>query len=123
MRIVLEQEKQLRLEMDGDAFEIASDGAAISPYLLLAASLASCTALAVASWAGEAGVGTDQLAITVSWELAPDRPKRVLRVEQTLHWPGLPESRLPTVERLAELCPIDATLRAGATVASRVEHG
>jgi len=122
MRIVLEQETRLRLEMGGEEFDIASEGAALSPFHLLAASLASCTALAIASWATEAGVATERLAITVEWELAPDRPKRVRRIAQTLRWPDLPESRLRTVERLAELCPIDATLRAGTAVESRVQR-
>lgn len=49
MNLVLEGETRLRLEMTGDAFEIASEGVALSPYHLLVASLASCTALAVAS--------------------------------------------------------------------------
>lgn len=121
MRIVVEQDTRLRLEMGEDGFEIVSEGGALSPYHLLAASLASCTALAVASWAEEAGIDTGPLVLAVSWELAPDRPKRVLRIEQTLRWPGLPASRLRTVERLAALCPIDATLRDGTRVERRVQ--
>lgn len=122
MKVVLQGEQRIRFEMAGQDFEIASENVAISPYHLLAASLASCTALTVASWAGGAGIGTGRLAIDVAWEMA-DRPKRVTRIEQTLHWPELPEDRVGTAERVAGLCPIHATLHAGAVVTKRVERG
>lgn len=44
MRVVLEGESRIRLEVTGEGFEITAEGVAISPYHLLAASLASCTA-------------------------------------------------------------------------------
>lgn len=52
MRVVIEGESAIRLEAGDGEFEISSEGTPISPYHLLAASLASCTALTVAFNAG-----------------------------------------------------------------------
>ncbi|HEY1145963.1 MAG TPA: OsmC family protein [Allosphingosinicella sp.] len=122
MKIVLEDETHIRLEVAGDGFAITADGVDISPYHLLAASLASCTALTVASWAGGAGIATEGLTISVSWEMVDDRPKRVAHIEQTLHWPALPADRVTIANRVANLCPIRATLNAGTRAPSRVER-
>lgn len=92
MRIVLDGETHILAEMAGDGFEIASDGVAISAYHLLAASLASCTALTVPSWAGGADVGTDRLAIDVQWEFSDEQPKRVARIWQPSGGPTSPSA-------------------------------
>ncbi len=42
MRVIPEGEARIRLEATGEGFEITAEGVAISPYHLLAASLASC---------------------------------------------------------------------------------
>lgn len=123
MRMILEEEQRIRLEMGGDGFEIASEGPSISPYHLLAGSLASCTALTVASWAEEAGIDADPLTITVAWEMVEERPKRVARMEMELVWPTLPEDRVHTAERVADLCPIHGTLVRAAEVVRRVIAG
>ncbi len=47
MRMTLEGELRIRLEMAGEGFEITSEEVSISPYRLLAGSLASCIALLV----------------------------------------------------------------------------
>ncbi|NUR34182.1 MAG: OsmC family protein [Gemmatimonadaceae bacterium] len=120
MKVVLESGSGIRLEVAGDGFEIMSEDGDISPYHLLAASLASCTALTVGSWAQGAGIGTDHLTISVTWRMVEDRPKRVAHIEQTLHWPELPSDRLETADRVAKLCPIHATLNAGTVATSRV---
>lgn len=122
MKVILEGDTRIRLDMTGDGFEISSAGAAISPYHLLAASLASCTALTVASWAAGAGVGTDRLSIAVEWTFIEGQPKRVQSMSQALHWPELLPARVQAADRAAKLCPIDATLRAGAEVTSRIEQ-
>jgi putative redox protein len=120
MRIVLESENRIRLERAGEGFEISSEGASISPYHLLAGSLASCTALMFDSWAEEGGIDLDRLTVSVSWEMAEDRPKRVVRMDMELRWPGLPEDRVATAERLADLCPIHATLKRGTEISRRI---
>ena len=122
MKVVLEEEGRIRFEVAGEGFEIDSDGVALSPYHLLAASLASCTALTVQSWAGTVGIATERLVITVTWELIAGHPKRVERMEQMLHWPELPVERLRTAERVAALCPIHATLNAGTVATSSIQR-
>lgn len=122
MKVILQSETRIRLEVAGEGFEITSEGGEISPYHLLAASLASCTALTVGSWAQGAGIGTDHLAISVTWKMVEERPKRVAQIEQTLHWPELPPDRLPIAERVAQLCPIHATLNAGTEATSHVRR-
>lgn len=120
MRLILEEETRARLEMEGGGFEIASEGAPISPYHLLAGSLASCTALTLQSWAEGAGIDMAPLVIDVTWENADERPARIERVAMELRWPGLPEERAEPAERVADLCPIHATLKRAAEVSRRV---
>lgn len=120
MRLVLEAETRARLEMSGAGFEIASEGATISPYHLLAGSLSSCTALTLQSWAEQAGIDMAPLVIQVAWEHAEERPARIARVEMELRWPGFPEERVETAERVADLCPIHTTLKRAADVARTI---
>ena len=108
------------MEMTGDGFEITSEGAPISPYHLLAGSLASCTALTLQSWAEGAGIDMAPLTLHVAWENAEERPNRVSRIDVELRWPGLPRDRVATAERVADLCPIDATLKRAAEVSRRI---
>jgi uncharacterized OsmC-like protein len=122
MKVILEGEHRLRVEVAGGDFEITAEATPISPYHLLAASLASCTALTVGSWATSVGIGTQRLEIEVQWEMAADHPRRVTSVSQTLRWPELPEDRLAVVSRLARLCPIEATLERGTQVSSEVRR-
>ncbi len=54
--MTLEGELKIRLEMAGDGFEITSEDVAISPYHLLAGSLASCIVLLIQPWAERSGI-------------------------------------------------------------------
>jgi uncharacterized OsmC-like protein len=123
VRLVLTGEDEVRLEAGGSGFEIVAGEAALSPFHLMAGSLASCTLLTVASWAAQAGIDAGGLAISVRWELAAEKPKRVERMEMVLRWPGLPENRVGAAERAATACPIHATLSRAASVDHRVETG
>jgi uncharacterized OsmC-like protein len=121
MRLTLEAENKIRLNMVGDEFEIASEGPVISPYHLLAASLASCTALTVASWALQAAqISSDALTVIVSWEMVSERPQRVGNMDMELRWPGLPPERIEAAERAADLCPVHATRRRATEISRRV---
>jgi uncharacterized OsmC-like protein len=120
MRLILDGEASVRLEAGGTGFEIGSEGPSISPYHLLAGSLASCTMLTAGSWAEQAGIDASRLTIHVSWENAEERPARIARVEMELRWPGLPEERVRVAERAADLCPIHATLERAVEVARTV---
>lgn len=117
---MLTGEDAVRLEMTGTGFEIVSGAIPLSPYHLLAASLASCTALTLQSWATGARLDIGALAIDVAWTKASTRPSRVESIEMTLRWPGLPNERVGTAERVADLCPIHATLKRASTIVRRV---
>ncbi len=120
MRMILEGELRIRLEMAGEGFEITSKDVSISPYHLLAGSLASCIALLVVPWAERSGIALEPATISISWEHAEDGDNRVKHMDVDLRWPGLPESRKVVVERLAEACPIHATLISGTEISGRV---
>lgn len=120
MRLVLETETAARLEMSGAGFEIDSEGAPISPYHLMAASLSTCTALTLQGWAEGAGIDLAPLVIHVTWEHAEERPARIARIEMELRWPGFPEERTVTAERVADQCPIHATLTRAAEISRRI---
>ncbi|MBN8968128.1 MAG: OsmC family protein [Rhizobiales bacterium] len=120
VRLILEDEARIRLEPVGEDFEIISEGASLSPYHLLGASLASCTALMIASWGESAAIPIEALTIVVSWQMTEDGPKGVAQLEMELRWPGLPSGRLSAVNRLVDLCPIPATLQQGAEISRRI---
>ncbi len=120
MKLILESETRVRLEMHGESFEIASGAAPISPYHLLAGSLGSCTALTLQSWAEGAGIDMSPLTLHLERTNADERPKRIERIDMELRWPGLPAARIEAAERVADLCPIHATLKRGTEIARRV---
>ncbi len=123
MRMILEGELKIRLEMTGQGFEITSEDIAISPYHLLAGSLASCIVLLIQPWAERSGIDLGPVIISVGWEHAGDRDNRVKHMDVQLRWPGLPDSRKQVVQRLAEACPIHATLVSGTEISSSVRTG
>src|SRR5690606_9402235 len=120
MRLILEGEDRIRLEMAGEGLEILSEGAPLSPFHLLAASLASCTALAVSPWAAGAGLAAAPRSLSGRRARADTRPKRVTRMAMELRWPGRPAARVATAERLAEPCPIHATLQRAVELSHRI---
>jgi len=120
MNLVLESEEKIRLEMAGVGFAITSEDVAVSPYHLLAGSLASCIALVIQAWAERSGFDVEPVLISVGWERAGNRDNRVKHMDVQLRWPGLPESRKPVVQRLAGACPIHATLVSGTEISSSV---
>ncbi len=123
MRMILEGELKIRLEMTGQGFEITSEDIAISPYHLLAGSLGSCIVLLIQPWAERSGIDLGPVMILVGWKHAGDRDNRVKRMDVDLSWPGLPDSRKQVVQRLAEACPIHATLVSGTVITSSVQTG
>ncbi len=120
MRMILERESEIRLEMVGDGFEITSADISISPYHLLAGSLASCIALVMVPWAERSGLDLEPLTISIGWERGSDGHDRVRHMGVALRRPGLPNSRLAVVERLAKACPIHATLVSGTEITNHV---
>lgn len=121
MEIRILKDDQIRLTAAEPGFSIdPGDVGTISPFHLLAASLASCTYSVLHSYGQHARIPLDGLAIDVAWELGGD-PFRVTAVDMALHWPELPDARRPAAERAAAQCTIHHTLAHGAEVRTRVE--
>lgn len=124
MEIHLLSDDSIRLtsKASGFAFE---PGAAetLSPFHLLAASLATCTYSVLHSYGENARIPLKELAIDVSWELGGE-PFRVTAIEMVLHWPALPPERREAARRAAAHCTIHHTLGQTTAVETRVgDHG
>lgn len=120
MRMILEGELRIRLEMAGEGFGITSEDIAVSPYHSLAGSLASCIVLLIEPWAERAGIDMAPVIIAVSWKHGGAGDNRVKQMDVNLSWPGLPDSPKQVVQRLAEACPIQATLVSGTEITGSV---
>jgi uncharacterized OsmC-like protein len=122
MEIHLLDDERIRLTTAtaGFAFE-SKDATALSPFHLLAASLATCTYSVLHGYAEAAGLALDGLAIDVAWELG-DEPYRVTDMEMELDWPELPASRREAARRAAARCTIHHTLEHGSSVRTRVKE-
>lgn len=119
MKIVLETEDTLRLVPDDQAFAIEAREGGLSPFHLLAASLATCTYSVLHAWAHQAGLALDGMEIGVRWELGGD-PVRVSAMDMEIHWPELPSARREAARRVAAHCTIHNTLLAPTPVETRV---
>jgi uncharacterized OsmC-like protein len=120
MRLILETETSIRLAPEGPELTVEARGETmLSPFHLLAASLAMCTWSVLAAWAGHAGLSGEGLELAVSWQLGGD-PVRVADVALEIEWPGLPAGRRAAAVRAARHCTIHHTLEHGARVTTRV---
>jgi uncharacterized OsmC-like protein len=117
MKITLLSEESIRLDGMGGALTIEAESPEqiYSPFHMLASSLAVCTHSILVSWATNAKLPADDLAIEVAWSFA-EKPHRVGDLRLTFEWPGLPADRVETAKRVAALCPIHATLHHHPTV-------
>lgn len=93
-----------------------------SPTELLAAALASCTAITVEMYAGRKGWELPDLRVTVSQEVHPETKVRSFDVR--MHLPGgLTEEQTQRIRQIAGKCPVHRALANESTVAihDRVE--
>lgn len=111
MKIILLAEDAVRLEPEPGPMTIEALRAdqLYSPFHMLASGLAFCTYSILASWAETAKLSADDCAIEVRWTFA-ESPHRIGATTLTMDWPSLPASRTAAATRVAELCPIHATL-------------
>ncbi|MBA3340481.1 MAG: OsmC family protein [Gemmatimonadaceae bacterium] len=111
MKITLLADDALRLEpMQGPmTIEAPTPDRQYSPFDMLASGLAYCTWSVLASWASNAGLGTDDLTIEVRWTFA-EGPHRVGALDLRVQWPSLPAARDSAAQRVAALCAVHATL-------------
>ena len=118
MKITLLSEESIRLDGLGGALTIEAESAEqiYSPFHMLASGLAVCTHSILMSWATNAKLDADDLAIEVSWSFA-ETPHRIGEIRLVFDWPGLPAQRLETAKRVAALCTVHATLQHPPTIA------
>jgi uncharacterized OsmC-like protein len=112
MKLILESDEAVLLEAGespGLEIEPAQETIALSPFHLLAASLAICTYSVLWGWAQHAQLGVADLQLRGGWSFA-ESPKRVGSIALQLRWPSLPPERWSAALRAAELCTIHATL-------------
>ena len=111
MKIILLAEDAVRLEPEPGpmTIEALSADQLYSPFHMLASGLAFCTYSILASWAETAKLSADDCAIEVRWTFV-ENPHRIGATTLTLDWPSLPANRTTAAKRVAELCPIHATL-------------
>lgn len=112
MKITLLGDDRIRLDGRAGPMTIEAESAEMtySPFHMLASSLATCTYSVLASWATNAKLPTDDLAIEVGWTFA-EEPHRVGSMEVDLRWPSLPENRRSAAQRVADLCTVKVTLK------------
>lgn len=111
MKITLTSDESILLEPLQGPMTIEAENGEMqySPFHMLASSLAFCTFSVLHSWASNAGVGWEDLSISVSWKFA-EKPHRVGSLDVKLIWPSLPEDRSNVAVRASQLCAIHATL-------------
>jgi uncharacterized OsmC-like protein len=123
MRIILESETSVRLAAGSEGVVLEpARGVALSPFHLLAASLATCTWSVLMGWAGAASLDVAGLELVVAWEFGGD-PVRVEEMRMGVEWPGLPAGRRGAAERAARQCTVHHTLEHGSRVVTRVLPG
>ena len=121
MKITLLSDESIRLEQTGGPMTIEADSSdqLYSPFHMLASSLAFCTYSVLASWATNASLNADDLAIEVKWTFAED-PHRVGTMDMRMEWPSLPAARDNAAQRVAALCAVHATLTHPPTLTATV---
>jgi uncharacterized OsmC-like protein len=123
MRIILESETSVRLAAGSEGVVLEpARGVALSPFHLLAASLATCTWSVLMGWAEAASLDVAGLELVVAWEFGGD-PVRVEEMRMGVEWPGLPAGRRGAAERAARQCTVHHTLEHGSRVVTRVLPG
>lgn len=121
MKILLLSEERIRLEGTGGPLSIEADSPEMqySPFHMVAGGLATCIFSILYSWASNADIAADDLAIEVEWKFA-EEPHRVGSYRVDVAWPSLPEERRAAAERVAHMCPVHKTLEHSPTIETRV---
>lgn len=103
------------MHVHGDA-----DGEGFGPLQMFAASLVLCSASVLDAYArGVLETDVQRLSLRARWQYA-ERPHRVSRIDVTIRWPDVPESRLEAVERAVASCTVHGTLEHPPEIETRV---
>jgi putative redox protein len=103
--------------------EVGGEGAGPTPYELLSAALAACTAMTMRLYAERKGWELPPLAVEVAHSIVPgrdgerprDRFDRVITLEAPLD-----EERRTKLLEIADKCPVHRTLMRGFTIATSI---
>jgi len=99
-----------RLVVDQPA-EAGGQDSAPTPTELFVASLATCVAFYAGRYLTRHGYGRDDLAVSVGYEMAGDRPARVGAIRLTLRVPaGLPPERWAALRAVVSHCTVHNSL-------------
>jgi uncharacterized OsmC-like protein len=122
VKITLLSDERIRLDGGGGPMTIEAPSAdtTYSPFHMMASGLASCTYAVLQSWATNARLPADGLALEVGWSFA-EEPHRVARYDIDIHWPGLPENRRAAAKRVADMCTVKVTLAHPPEIATEVK--
>ncbi|HEV2641796.1 MAG TPA: OsmC family protein [Candidatus Elarobacter sp.] len=102
--------------------EAASADKPYTAFHMLASAVASCTHATVRSWASNAGVDANDLAVEVKIVFA-EHPHRAGEIDVTLLWPSLPPERMDAAKRAAALCSVHQTLLREPRITTTVANG
>ena len=110
MKIVLEAENELVVLPTDEPLNIEAHSPELtySAFHMLASGLATCVLSVLHSWATNARLPTDNLAVRVKWDFV-ENPHRVGRYDVTLQWPDLPPDRVSAAQRVADHCGVHQT--------------
>src|SRR5690606_34934582 len=124
LKITLLSEERIRLEGVAGPMTIEADSPEMqySPYHMLASGMATCVYSVLRSWASNAKIQGDDLALEVGWSFVDD-PHRVGSFDLAVQWPSLPEERRASVERAVHLCPVHRTFAHPPEIATTVDTG
>ena len=87
--------------------EAGGSDSAPTPTEMFVASLATCVAYYAGRYLTRHGYSRDGLAVSVSYEMAADRPARVSGVRLTVHVPAeLPAQRRPALQAVVSHCTV-----------------
>ena len=111
MKILLVAESRLRVEGGAGPLSVEAESAetTYSPAHMVASGLAVCTLSVLHSWAANASLPTDDLALEVAWRYV-EEPHRIGEWNVEIDWPSLPEARRRAAERVAALCTIKKSM-------------
>ncbi|MBC7788921.1 MAG: OsmC family protein [Anaerolineae bacterium] len=110
MRITVLSEERIRLE-NGAPVTIDPESVDISysPFHMLASGIGSCMFSVLQSWATNAKIPTDHLAMEIGWRSAKNA-NRTGSFDVRLMWPSLPESRRDAAARAVKACAVHSAL-------------
>jgi uncharacterized OsmC-like protein len=112
MRIVMNADNDLEFShmLDPEmVVESRDPEAAYSALQMFATAIALCSFSMLYAYGSNLGVEAEDITLRVRWAYA-SHENRIIDIDLSVHWPGLPEARRDAAERAAALCTLHRTL-------------